>query len=463
MDPTTSIAAPVTPVNKRPLLFGNRDFTLLFFGGAVSFIGDYIFNTTLILWIATRLARGQTWAPLAVSGVLLATVIPTMLVGPLAGVFVDRWDNRRTMLVMDGLRAVLIASLVLATGVLPIAPFGGAHPALAARLALIYAVVALAIGCAQFFGPARMALVSDVVGQEQLARATGLTQVTSTSAMIIGPALAAPLFFRFGPQVALELNALSFVVSFLTLIFVRSTARQRAPFEQRAQGHFWRELGSGARHLVTNRVMRAVGVTVIVAMAGLGFINALDIFFVTDNLHAAPNVYGYLEAIDGAGLVVGSVAAATLVPRIGSARSFWLSVMGIALCVVAYSRMTTLAPAMALIFLVGIVNAPVNVAIGPLIVGATPREMLGRTVALIGTLGAVASLLSTAVAGYLDSKTLRGLSVTFVGQHFGPVDTLFGAAGLVALAGALYAMLALRGADARMRSAHAQLVAEFTP
>ena len=456
MDPTTSVAAPVT---KRRLLFGNRDFTLLFGGGAVSFVGDYVFNTTLILWIATRLARGQTWAPLAVSGVLLATVIPTMLVGPLAGVFVDRWDNRRTMLVMDGARAALIASLVLATGVIPIAPFGGAHPSLGARLALIYAVVALAVGCAQFFGPARLALVNDVVGQEQLARATGLTQVTSTSALIIGPALAAPLFFTFGPQVALGLNALSFAVSFATLLFVRASSRGRERSEQRTDGHFWRELGGGARHVVSNRVMRAIGVTVIVAMAGLGFINALDIFFVTDNLHAPASAYGFLEAVNGAGLVVGSVAAAVFVPRIGTARSFCLSVLCIGLGVLAYSRMTALAPAVALIFLVGMVNAPVNVAIGPMIVGATPREMLGRTVALVGTLGAVASLLSTAVAGYLDSKTLRGLSVSFLGQHLGPVDALFGVAGLFALAGAFYAMVALRGEDARAHVAAIERVA----
>lgn len=449
MDPTTSVAAPMT---KRRLLFGNRDFTLLFFGGAVSYIGDYIFNTTLILWIATRLAKGQTWAPLAVSGVLLATVIPTMLVGPLAGVFVDRWDNRRTMLVMDAIRAALIAALVLATGIFPIPPFGGGHPSLQARLALIYGVVALAVGCAQFFGPARTALVADVVGQEQLARATGLTQVTSTAALIIGPALAAPLFFTFGPQVALGLNALSFVVSFVTLVFVRVSVRRREQAEQQATGHFWRELGSGARHLATNRVMRAIGVTVIIALTGLGFINALDIFFVTDNLHAPASAYGFLEAISGFGLVVGSIAAAAFVPRVGVARSFWLSMLFIGVGVLAYSRMTTLAPAIALIFLIGVVNAPINVAIGPLIVGATPREMLGRTVALVGTLGAIASLLSTAVAGYLDSKTLRGLSVSFLGQHIGPVDTLFGVAGLFALVGALYAMVALRGEDARVRA-----------
>jgi MFS family permease len=457
MDPTTSLAA---PVKRRHLLLGNRNFTLLFGGGAISSIGDYVFNTTLILWIATDLAKGRSWAPLAVSGVLLATVVPTMLVGPLAGVFVDRWDNRRTMLAMDGLRALLIASLLLATGVAPIPPFGGAHPSPVARLVLIYVVVVLAVGCAQFFGPARLALLNDIVGEDQLARATGLTQVTSTGALIIGPALAAPLYFAYGARVALAINALSFVVSFVALWLVRATAREeRQSAAEVAGARFWREFGSGAANLARSRVSRAIAVTVIIAMTGLGFINALDIFFVTNNLHAAPSLYGYLEALNGVGLVAGSIVAALFVRRVGTARTFWLSIFGIGVIVVAYSRMTSVAPAAALIFLVGCANAPINVAVGPLIVGATPRAMLGRTIALISAVGAVASLLSTAAAGWLASGPLRGFHVAFIGQRFGPVDTLFGAAGLVALIGAFYAMLALRGVDAEARARAVKTVA----
>lgn len=447
MDPTTSLAA---PVKRRNLLLGNRNFTLLFGGGAISSIGDYVFNTTLILWIAADLAKGQSWAPLAVSGVLVATVVPTMLVGPLAGVFVDRWDNRRTMLTMDGLRALLIAALLLAAGVAPIPPFGGAHPSQIARLTLIYVVVVLAVGCAQFFGPARLAIVNDIVGEEQLARATGLMQVTSTGALIIGPALAAPLFFAYGARVALAINALSFGVSFVALWLVRMPSKKQ-PEARQTRPRFWSELGGGAGHLVSHQVLRALAVTVVVVMTGVGFINALDVFFVTNNLHAAPSIYGFLESLNGAGLVAGSIAAAIFVPRIGSARAFWLSIFGIALLIMAYSRMTTVAPAAILNFLVGCVTAPIGVAVGPLIVGSAPRAMLGRTTSLINSVGAVASLLSTAAAGWLASGPLRGFHAAFMGQRFGPVDTLFGAAGLVALVGAFYAMLALRGVDAKAR------------
>ncbi|MGH2487726.1 MAG: hypothetical protein ACRDHE_17130, partial [Ktedonobacterales bacterium] len=75
----------------------NKNFALLWTGQTISAFGDTLFDTTVVLWIALVLARGQTWAPLAVSGGLLATLVPKILVGPMAGVFVDRWDKQRTL------------------------------------------------------------------------------------------------------------------------------------------------------------------------------------------------------------------------------------------------------------------------------------------------------------------------------------------------------------------------------
>ena len=101
--------------------FINRNFALLWGGQAISVIGDYVFRTMLVLWITTVIARGQLWAPLAVSGVLLASSIPTFLIGPLAGVFADRWEKRLLMMCMDALRAILILLLAkpLPMGFLP--------------------------------------------------------------------------------------------------------------------------------------------------------------------------------------------------------------------------------------------------------------------------------------------------------------------------------------------------------
>ncbi len=184
----------------------SRDFALLWGGQAISDIGDFVYDTTLVLWIATRLAHGQSWAPLAVSGLFLARALPTVLVGPLAGVFVDRWDKRRTLLRMDLLRAALILLLV------PLPLMSGHGLAPARQAAIIYGVVILATICGQFFTPARRALLGDIVAEPERARASSLQQVTMNTAVIIGPPLATPLFFGLGVEWALTVNAASFVL-----------------------------------------------------------------------------------------------------------------------------------------------------------------------------------------------------------------------------------------------------------
>src|SRR5579883_1476853 len=83
-------ATPATPEKQVPL-FINRNFALLWSGQSISNVGDFVFDTTLVLWIATIIAKNQSWAPLAVSGVLVATAVPIFLIGPIAG----RSEERR--------------------------------------------------------------------------------------------------------------------------------------------------------------------------------------------------------------------------------------------------------------------------------------------------------------------------------------------------------------------------------
>src|SRR5207249_7605640 len=142
-------------------LLRNRNFLLLLGGQTISNVGDIIFDTSLTLWIATKVASGKPWAPLAVSGVLVAATIPVLVVGPAAGVFVDRWNKRKTMLLSDVMRAVLVALLLPVTGV----------SSVEVQIVAIYTVVLLAGVGAEFFSPARVAIIADVVDDRHLREA----------------------------------------------------------------------------------------------------------------------------------------------------------------------------------------------------------------------------------------------------------------------------------------------------
>lgn len=437
---------------RRPRLLINRGFALLWTGQSISSIGDFLFDTTLVVWIALGLGRNQSWAPLAVSGVLFAAALPQAGIGALAGVFVDRWDKRRTMLAMDAARTVIVLLALPATGAvslplrLPLAlPFvhGGALP-LGWRLGAIYATVFLVSALGRFFGPSSGALVGDLVREADRTRASGMQQATMSLALVVGPALAPPLYLAFGPRWALLIDAASFAASFLCVwaIVAPPPARSVAPGER---GHFLRELGAGLGFFARNRVLMTLAVAIVLVMLGGGAINALDVFFVTQNLHASATVYGLLGAVQGIGAIAGSILLSALAARIGAARLLWGGMLLVGTLAVVYSRLTSVAPAVVVIFVIGITVVSINVAAGPLILHVTPRELRGRVNAIINPLVAITTMLSLALAGLLASTLLRGLRAQLLGMTFGPVDTIFLAAGVLAVLGGLYAMVMLRG------------------
>ncbi|MGI8826415.1 MAG: MFS transporter [Chloroflexota bacterium] len=423
-----------------PLL--NRNFALLWTGGTISTVGDFTFDTMLLLWIATTIARGQTWAPLAVSGLLVVVAIPTILVGPLAGVFADRWDGRRTMLAMDAIRTLLIPLLVPLTGAIHLSFISAALPA-RTQIALIYAIVFLSTCCSQFCNPCRIGVLRDVVKEHDQPHASSMTQITMAISMLVGPPIAAPLYFRLGPQAALVADAASFAVSFTALLLMR-VPRFVEDQSARNEADFFAELRAGARLYRDSRTLKAVLITGIVIMLGAGALNALDVFFVRWNLHTSPTLYGWLAGIQGAGILAGAILASAFVERLGVARLLWGSTILAGFLTIVFARLTSFVPALAVTFVIGVAVAGLNVAAQPLLLRATPRHLLGRATALLNPAITLASVISIALAGWLVSTVLHGFRASAGGVFFGPIDTVYTVAGLVIIAAGIYAMVALR-------------------
>jgi Transmembrane secretion effector len=178
----------VSAIRSLNRVFINRSYTFLWAGQTVSSLGDSIYSLTLVVWVAAVMARqpdGQSapWAPIAVSGVLVSTALPFLLFGSIAGVFADHWDKKRTMLWADLLRTLLVSLSILISG----SSFLPWKPTLAVQLGAIYTTVFLISSCSQFFTPARAAMIGEIVEKKQLARASGLAQVSLSMASILGP------------------------------------------------------------------------------------------------------------------------------------------------------------------------------------------------------------------------------------------------------------------------------------
>jgi MFS family permease len=339
------------------------------------------------------------------------------------------------MLTVDAIRAMLIALLL---------PVAFAKLPIFWQLGALYAVVFLASACAQFFNPARLAMIGDIVEEPYRARASGLGQTTISLAGIIGPPIAAPLLFVLGVQWALIVNSLSFVVSFLAILAVR-VPPPASGAEAAQHGTFSEEFRAGMRFFASNRVLITILLTIVVVALGSGAINALGVFFAIENLHVPGNLYGLLDAAFGLGAVAGAILASLLASRLGETRTFWLGLLAAGTAILVLARMTNFGLGLGCLALVGLTIAPVNVVAGPLVLHVTPRELVGRVIAVINPTQALASILSVAIAGTLASTVLSGFQAIVLGISFGPIDTILTGTGVLTLLGGFYALVNLRG------------------
>lgn len=424
----------------------SRDFALLWAGQSISFIGDALLDFTLALWIVFDLGRGQAWAPLAVGAVMVSASVGTLLIGPIAGVFVDRWDKRRTLLSVVAVQAVATASLLAFADLAPLPFVAGGRVALDVKLVALYAVMFVVYGCAQLVRAARTALIGDLVAERDRPQASGLLETMANLSFLIGYGVAPVLFVPFGIGVALIADALSFVVAFVTILGIKAppAARSLKPGER---GSVRREFLDGLRFSLGNVVIRTLLVVFTIVLFGSGAINALFVFFLTNDLHAPQAAIGVFPVVLGIGLAIGSILGGAIARRVGLTRIFWISVLLTGICAIALSRQTSLVPGLVCGFLLGVPNGAMNVALMPLVLRVTPKAMVGRVMTVLEPAMTAAQVASVAVFGTLASTIFSGFHASVLGVAFDTYDLLILIPGVLCVLAGVIAFMGLRRAD----------------
>ncbi|MBV1851582.1 MFS transporter [Catellatospora tritici] len=417
----------------------NGNYRRLWAGDLISSIGDQIFDTTVLLWIGSVLfQKDDPLAALAAGGVLAVSSIATVALAPVAGVFVDRWSKLRTMLTADLIRAVLVGVLVVAVflpaGTLPV-------PAI---LTLSYVMIFGVSVASQFFYPSRITLIRDIVeGDADRARAMGIGQATNATAALIGPPLAAPLLVTVGFQWGLLINALSFVGSYAVLRTIRPPA-QHEPAALSEHTSFRQEFRQGLAYSWRNTFVRVVLVAVVIVTVGMGALNTVNQFFLTENLHSPYIRFGFIGTAVGAGIIVGALLSGRLTQRFGQTTVFSGGIVAAGLTLLAYARSTNLIAGLATIFVLGFTLGALNSAFGALLMRVVDRSMLGRVMAILAPVRELSQLIGIGLAGLL-AGSLIGVKVEAGPLTFGRFDLILTGAGVMVLLGGVYASLALRG------------------
>ena len=373
----------------------NRNFALLWSGGLVSMTGDWMLLVALPIYVYQA-----TGSALATGAMFAAGLLPNVLFGSVAGVFVDRWDRRRTMVYANALLALSVLPLLLV-------PSTG-------WLWVVYAVAFVQSCFGVFNEPAENSLLPTLVGRDRLVTANSLNAANNNLARLAGPALAGLVVGWFGLVGVVVVDAASYLVSaaLVSLISTPPTAERPEGTVPAGAGGVaaafagvWREWTEGLRLVGTGRVLLTVFLVGAVTGLGEGVFLALFPPFVRVALEGGALELGWLmsaQAVGGVlgGLVVGSAAARLSPPRLLGLGAVLFGLVNLAIFVYP-SFVQSIAVGLALFVLVGIPAAGMLAGLQTLLQTSAEDRFRGRVFGALGTTQALLMLAGTLLGGAL--------------------------------------------------------------
>ncbi len=266
---------------------GIRTFVIIWFGQLISLIGSGLTGFAVGVWVFQ-----DTGSVTLFSIILLATMLPAIFLAPVAGVMVDRWDRRWTMIWADtgaALCTLTIAGLLYFD---------------ALQIWHIYVLVALSSSTAAFHFPAYTAATTMLVPQEHLGRAGGLSQLAGAMAQLVPPLLAGILIVTIGLEGVLLVDLVTFLVAVTATLLIQIPNPERTS-EPEEQGSILKEATYGWRYIAARPGLVGLLIFFAITNFGIGFTQVLLTPLVLSFASAA--VLGTIVSVHGAGLLVGGL------------------------------------------------------------------------------------------------------------------------------------------------------------
>ena len=361
----------------------------------VSVFGDFLALFAVINFLTFHLAATAD----QVTGLQIAYLLPIALLGVLAGVFVDRWPLKPTLVASDLTRAALCLLLLLAASTLN-----------------FYLILGAISVVSSFFGPAQGVAIRSAVPVHGLRSANALMQQVMFGMRVIGPPLAGVLYSLLGARSCYIADALSFLASGL---LIASLAIQRpvsalyvpdgekpapAPEPAKGLGSILTDMRQGIGFIVHHAGVLFVILALASGMFVIGCFGPLIAIYVRDSLHAATRIYSAISAMIGVGMFVGVNALNTVGKKLANTLLVYSGLGGIALGLCLLAGIPHVWAALLGDLVIGVAVAAIVVPANTMIQQETPAALMGRVGSTVMSLIFAAQILGLLLSGLLASR-----------------------------------------------------------
>ncbi|BCJ63520.1 MFS transporter [Polymorphospora rubra] len=370
------------------LLGGNRDLRLLLTASFVSFTGDWILRTGIAYQIYVL-----TGSTLASAATVVVSLLPQLILGSVAGVFVDRWDRRRTMIGVN---------VLLAVGLLPLLAVDDRQ-----HLWIVYLVLTVQSCLAPFFAAAEAAVVPTLVPAELRITANALNGQVRDIARLAGAGLGGVLAGVGGVALLSVTATATFAVAAGVLAVIRRSRSTGGPAAKR-RPHLLNEWRQGARIALVSPALRAIMFFTVITGAGEAIMGTLMAPFVRDVLHGNAQTYGVIMSAQAVGGIAGGVLATLFGHRVSPRRlagygAVAFGVLDLALFLYPLI-MFKVWPAILLMVVIGLPGALTIAGLMTVFQDVTDDGHRGRVFGAMIALEAAAMMVGGALAGTLGGR-----------------------------------------------------------
>ncbi|MBY0210721.1 MULTISPECIES: MFS transporter [Priestia] len=351
---------------------------LLLFGIGTSNIGDWIYLIALNVMMLD-----MTNSPLAISGLYMIKPLAALCTNIWSGSLIDRMNKRKLMMVLDWMRAGVIACLPLFSSIL-----------------IIYVLVFIISMASSMFRPASMVYITKLIPTEKRKRFNSLRSLIDSGGFLLGPAAAGALFMVGTPAFAIYANAAALVLSGMVTLLMPNLDIKTKTKENKLSVNTIREDWKAVfRFSRANRYIMTIYVLFSFLMVMATAIDSLEVSFATKVIHLSESEYGFLVSVAGAGIMIGAVVNTLFAQKLSTNFLIGAGSVGVSLGYLLYACSSSFQTIGAGFFSLSFALAFASAGFQTFYQNSIPVDMMGRVGSIYGLLESLLIIMMTFLCG----------------------------------------------------------------
>lgn len=369
----------------------NRNFLALWIGQIISQFGDRLAQMALIgLYLKQTAGISLSHSVPVMRNLFFFSTLPILLFSPLAGVYVDRWSRKKTLIATDLLRAGLILLIPLLAGYTD-------------GMWSIYGVIFLVFSVTCFFSPAKSAIIPNLVKKRELLAANSLSNITRLIAMIGGVTAGGIIVAWTGTKMSFYLDSVSFLLSGLAILAIRIKEDPPPEESKGGIGRVAKELVAGLNFIRKKKRVKFVATSLFILMGASGIGYLLVTVFVTKALNLGTIGLSVLATFLGIGMLAGSLIYGHFGEQIEREKVIVGGILVCGVCAVLLGGSKSLFLLSLGVSIIGFIASPIMIAAYTLTQELTPDRIRGRVFSALEVIINSSFLFFIWVAGVLGA------------------------------------------------------------